>query len=40
VQLDATPVAAVPIAGWVNGALPFVLMACGIARIRRATPAR
>lgn len=40
VQLDATSVAAVPIAGWATGALPFVLMAFGIARMRRATPGR
>jgi hypothetical protein len=34
VRLDAMPVAPVPIAGWVAGALAFALMACGIARKR------
>jgi hypothetical protein len=35
VRLDATPVPAAPIAGWASGALSALLMACGVAWMRR-----
>jgi hypothetical protein len=38
VQLDATSVAAVPISGWVGGALPAALIAAGLVRLSRRNP--